>query len=63
MSISGLVVEYIVAIDVTRARSPADALSQHALYTIGLFVMADVYVAFSKCKYQRSGAVASMLGS
>ena len=31
MSISGLVVEYIVAIDVTRARFPADALSVHAL--------------------------------
>ena len=30
-SISGLVVEYIVAIDVTRARFPADALSVHAL--------------------------------
>ena len=27
ISISGLVVEYIVAIDVTRARFPADALS------------------------------------
>ena len=31
MSISGLVVEYIVAIDVTRARFPADAPSDHAL--------------------------------
>ena len=31
MSISGLVVEYIVAIDVTRVRFPADALSDHAL--------------------------------
>ena len=31
MSISGLVVEYIVAIDVTRARFPADALSIDAL--------------------------------
>ena len=28
MSISGLVVEYIVAIDVTRVRFPADALLQ-----------------------------------
>ena len=28
MSISGLVVEYIVAIDVTRVRFPADALFQ-----------------------------------
>ncbi len=28
MSISGLVVEYIVAIDVTRVRFPADALVQ-----------------------------------
>ena len=28
MSISGLVVEYIVAIDVTRVRFPADALSE-----------------------------------
>ena len=31
MSISGLVVEYIVAIDVTRVRFPADALSVDAL--------------------------------
>ena len=31
MSISGLVVEYIIAIDVTRARFPADALSIDAL--------------------------------
>ena len=31
MSISGLVVEYIVAIDVTRAQFPADALSVDAL--------------------------------
>ena len=31
MSISGLVVEYIVAIYVTRARFPADALSIDAL--------------------------------
>ena len=30
-SISGLVVEYIVAIDVTRVRFPADAFS-HALF-------------------------------
>ena len=30
-SISGLVAEYIVAIDVTRARFPADALSIDAL--------------------------------
>ena len=47
MSISGLVVEYIAAIDVTRLRFPADALSQHALYTTGWFVTADVFVAFS----------------
>ena len=53
MSISGLVVEYIVAIDVTRARSPADALSQHALYTTGLFVTADVNVAFSNCIWEQ----------
>ena len=31
MSISGLVVEYILATHVTRARFPADALSVHAL--------------------------------
>ena len=31
-SISGLVVEYIVAIDVTRVRFPADALSIHSLF-------------------------------
>ena len=31
-SISGLVVEYIVAIDVTRVRFPADALFRYRLY-------------------------------
>ena len=31
IGISGLVVEYIVAIDVTRVRFPADALSPRAL--------------------------------
>ena len=36
-SISGLVVEYIVAIDVTRVRFPADAL----------FIRAAEYVGFS----------------
>ena len=36
MSISGLVVEYIVAIDVTRVRFPADALSLRALISMGL---------------------------
>ena len=32
-SISGLVVEYIVAIDVTRVRFPADALALHLYQT------------------------------
>ena len=32
MSISGLVVEYIVAIDVTRVRFPADALFRYCFY-------------------------------
>ena len=31
ISISGLAAEYIVAIDVTRARFPADALASHIL--------------------------------
>ena len=34
MSISGLVVEYIVAIDVTRVRFPADALVYFSLASI-----------------------------
>ena len=34
-SISGLVVEYIVAIDVTQVRFPADALSYAGAYNVG----------------------------
>ena len=41
MCISGLVVEYIVAIDVTRVRLPADALSHTA----------------AKCDHHRWGAL------
>ena len=33
-SINGLVVEYIVAIDVTRARFPADAYYKHSVTTV-----------------------------
>ena len=40
ISISGLVVEYIVAIDVTRVRFPADALSKRPLL-IYLFTAGD----------------------
>ena len=36
MSISGLVVEYIVAIDVTRVRFPADALFRYCFYAPSL---------------------------
>ena len=35
-SISGLVVEYIVAIDVTRVRFPADALFRYRFHAPGL---------------------------
>ena len=38
ISISGLVVEYIVAIDVTRARFPADAFS-HAVAKRGRYIL------------------------
>ena len=39
--ISGLVVEYIVAIDVTRARFPADAYEQFCVNSTGLEVLQD----------------------
>ena len=47
ISISGLVVEYIVAIDVTRVRFPADAL---------LRLRSHVMWCFVKCKHEVSAA-------
>ena len=64
MGISGLVVKYIVAIDVTRVRFLADALLCaynlfHRLFTCVRTIGSRV----STVHYQQSGAVVSVLGS
>ena len=78
MSISGLVVEYIVAIDVTRVRFPADALLRFFSSPLAKscvlfrnkhaekFAQGFEYQSrhqLARVNYQRSGAVVSVLGS
>ena len=59
ISISGLVVEYIVAIDVTRVRFPADArmLAGVCLASEGCRLFRDVV---GRAKQKRQGWVAQM---
>ena len=61
-SIGGLVAEYIVAIDVTRVRFPADAFV-NALAWPRCIRLAAAEQAFGRLTGQRSGAVVSVLGS
>ena len=60
ISIKFLVVEYIVAIDVTRVRFPADAFSSVFLLRLLTFALS---ILISTIHQQRSGAVVSVLGS
>ena len=53
-SISGLVVEYIVAIDVTRVRFPADACIARAAI---LKVRGSVVVSISACHAEDPGSI------
>ena len=51
MRISGLVVEYIVAIDVTRVRFPADALTFFFIDFTDIIIESNYYYAFFYSKY------------
>ena len=48
MSISGLVVEYIVAIDVTRVRFPADALFECHIFVLRRFTINKAMLSASE---------------
>ena len=51
-SISGLVVEYIVAIDVTRVRFPADAVYCNPTYFVGVACVNSCSIVGSKSNHR-----------